>query len=241
MGWSVCVVWQQVEGSFYLAADMRLMCYTQQWWGFAIYGAIMCVLYVAGLPLGILRILFPRRNKLFGPGSEDNMRLYGFLYDVSTDAAAPSWHMKMLCAHAVNCRLVVVADGGGSVDVNPSTNTYNGLLCVSCVVLVCHLMTAHGALLLFPVCAAACNIGQSYGPAAWFWETEELIRKLVLTGVAVTMDSGNPLQITLAVMMSGWAHVIHAVYKVRSAVGALGLWCFVLPVSGSLLARHDGR
>ena len=37
----------------------------------------------------------------------------------------------------------------------------------------------------------------SYGPSAWFWETEELLRKLFLTAVAVLMDSGSPLQVNL--------------------------------------------
>ena len=60
-------------------------------------------------------------------------------------------------------------------------------------------------------------LSQAYGPVAWFWESEELIRKLLLTGVAVLMDTKNPVQITLAVMISGWAHVVHSVYKVGFA------------------------
>ena len=34
-----------------------------------------------------------------------------------------------------------------------------------------------------------------YGPDAWFWETEELLRKLLLTSVAVLLDQGSPLQV----------------------------------------------
>jgi hypothetical protein len=44
-------------------------------------------------------------------------------------------------------------------------------------------------------------------------QTEELLRKLLLTGIAVLMDKGSPIQITLAVLVCGWAHVLHAVYK----------------------------
>ena len=79
---------------------------------YAMYGVVMCVLYVGGFPLGILYVLFKRRKGLFGPGSEATMRKYGFLYD-------------------------------------------------------------------------------AYGPVAWFWETEELMRKLMLTAVAVLMDAGS--------------------------------------------------
>ena len=36
---------------------------------------------------------------------------------------------------------------------------------------------------------------QSYGPSAWFWEVEELVRKLLLSAVVVLFDSGSPLQV----------------------------------------------
>ena len=42
---------------------------------------------------------------------------------------------------------------------------------------------------------------------------EELIRKLLLSAVVVLIESGSPLQVTLAVLISGWAHVLHAMYK----------------------------
>jgi hypothetical protein len=35
----------------------------------------------------------------------------------------------------------------------------------------------------------------SYGPTAWWWEVEELVRKLLLTAVAVLLDAGSPLQV----------------------------------------------
>ena len=41
---------------------------------------------------------------------------------------------------------------------------------------------------------------QAYGPSAWFWETEELLRKLFLTAVAVLMDTGNPLQVCISIV-----------------------------------------
>ena len=111
----VCVA---VEGQWYLAEDMRLLCYTGQWWGYAIYGITMIGVYVVGLPLGILLILSRHRATLYGPVSKETMRKYGFLYD-------------------------------------------------------------------------------TYGPNAWFWETEELFRKLMLTAVAVLMNPANPMQVCL--------------------------------------------
>ena len=106
-----------MNGSFYLADDMRLLCYTNQWWGYAIYGGIMAVVYVLGLPLATLIILYRHRRTLYGPNSKATLHRFGFLYD-------------------------------------------------------------------------------AYGPSAWFWETEELVRKLLLTAVAVLMDPSNPMQVS---------------------------------------------
>jgi len=54
---------------------------------------------------------------------------------------------------------------------------------------------------------------ESYGSTAWWWEVEELVRKLVLSAVVVLMDQGTALQVSIAVLVSGWAHVLHATYK----------------------------
>ncbi len=105
-----------VDGRYWLVADMRLQCFTLEYWGYVAYGAVMCVAFVGGLPLGILSVLRRHRSSLFGSGSEVTRRRLGFLY-----------HM--------------------------------------------------------------------YGPQAWWWETEELLRKLLLTAVAVLLDAGSPLQV----------------------------------------------
>jgi hypothetical protein len=123
-----------VEGVYYLAADMRLRCFTHEWYGYATYAGVMAVVFVVGFPASILVILVRRRRVLFGDGSAETRRVYGFLYE-------------------------------------------------------------------------------AYGPVAWWWEVEELLRRLVLSAVVVLMDDGSPLQVTLAVLVSGWAHVLHAVYK----------------------------
>ena len=38
----------------------------------------------------------------------------------------------------------------------------------------------------------------SYGPTAWWWEVEELVRKLLLSAVVVLFDSGSPLQVQIS-------------------------------------------
>lgn len=40
-----------IEDEWWLAADMRLQCFTPQWFGNAMYATAMELLYVAGLPL----------------------------------------------------------------------------------------------------------------------------------------------------------------------------------------------
>ena len=77
-----------------------------------------------------------------------------------------------------------------------------------------------------------------YGKNAWFWETEELVRKLLLSAVVVLFDSGTPLQITLAVLISSWAHVLHAVFKVRHVIGVFIVFaCRPLCIHGHYQSR----
>jgi hypothetical protein len=162
---------REIEGEWWLAADMRLRCYDGRWAGFAIYGLVMAVVYVAGLPAAVLWILWRRRHKLFGsptdPFVASTRATFGFLY----------------------------AD---------------------------------------------------YGDSAWWWEVEELLRKLLLSAVVVLIDEGSPLQVTLAVLVSGWAHVLHAMHKPWGAGsvlyglqhGALFVTSFVFLMG--LLFKVDG-
>ena len=39
---------------------------------------------------------------------------------------------------------------------------------------------------------------QAYGPSAWWWEVEELVRKLLLSAVVVLVESGSPLQVCVS-------------------------------------------
>lgn len=110
----------QVDGTFWLAADMRLQCYDQRWAGYAVYAVLCGVVYVVGLPLGVFIVLFRRRHKLFGDSADPFVATtrakYGFLYEV-------------------------------------------------------------------------------YGRDGWWWEVEELVRKLILSAVVVLFESGSPLQV----------------------------------------------
>ena len=177
----------KVDGHWWLSADMRLQCFTQEWYGFAVYGTcahafssagvlraglhrrsdlavamvvgmaawtltrcyhcpksrvnngvgvLMLIVYVIGLPAGILFILYRNRKTLYGPDSRRTQRRYGFLYD-------------------------------------------------------------------------------GYGETAWWWEVEELIRKLLLTSVVVLMNTNNPLQVhRLCFTVEVWARV-HAPLRPR--------------------------
>jgi hypothetical protein len=65
---------REVDGLYWLAVDMRLQCYTSEWTGYAIYGGVMLIVYVIGLPFGTFVLLYRKRHSLFGPGSEETLR-----------------------------------------------------------------------------------------------------------------------------------------------------------------------
>ena len=54
---------------------------------------------------------------------------------------------------------------------------------------------------------------ESYGAGAWFWEVQEMLRKLFLTSFVVILNAHSPLQVTLAVLVSFWAHTLHSLYE----------------------------
>ena len=70
-----------VEGRYWLGVDMRLECYTAEWFAFAIYGAVCGVVFIVGFPLGVLVILCRHKRDLETP--EIKLK-YGFLYEVGS-------------------------------------------------------------------------------------------------------------------------------------------------------------
>lgn len=54
---------EDVEGVSYLTADLRLVCYTENWFVFAGYAGVMLILYTVGLPAAIIAVLWGRRFK----------------------------------------------------------------------------------------------------------------------------------------------------------------------------------
>ena len=63
---------------------------------------------------------------------------------------------------------------------------------------------------------------ETYGVHAYLWEVCELLRKLWLSSLVVLMDEGSPLQVAGAVVVSGWAHVAHGVWKPWKGAGVNG-------------------
>jgi hypothetical protein len=152
---------RQVDGKWFLVADMRLQCYTTEWLLVAAYAAFMCLLYVVGLPLVVLLILFRHRAHLFGDPTldEEAKRIqfkYGFLYR---------------CGKRNSAALLLV--------VNPPF--------LSLLPTQQHVPRPPATSLSFG-CSA-------YGQGAWWWEVEELVRKLLLTSVVVLLDEGSALQV----------------------------------------------
>ncbi len=43
---------RKVEGEWWLEADMRMQCYNGHWAGYALYGLLVAIVYIVGLPLG---------------------------------------------------------------------------------------------------------------------------------------------------------------------------------------------
>jgi hypothetical protein len=106
---------REIEGVYWLAADMRLRCYDGRWAGFAIYGLFMAVLYILGLPAAVLWILWRRRHKLFGsptdPFVASTRATFGFLYE-DYGSSAWWWEVEELLRKLLLSAVVVLIDEG---------------------------------------------------------------------------------------------------------------------------------
>jgi len=67
----------EVEGEWWLMADMQLQCFSSQWSMYAIVAVVMLAVYTVGLPFGIAVWLWRNRKLLNTPEVRDNL---GFLY-----------------------------------------------------------------------------------------------------------------------------------------------------------------
>lgn len=54
---------------------------------------------------------------------------------------------------------------------------------------------------------------RQYGVAAYGWEAQELLRKLVLTSGFVLFQQGSPVPVVFAVLANSLGHVLHAAYR----------------------------
>ena len=69
----------EVEGEWWLVADMRLKCYEGDWYGYAAYAFLMGLVFTVGLPTVILVIMLKNRLALAQPSVVEK---WGFLYEV---------------------------------------------------------------------------------------------------------------------------------------------------------------
>jgi hypothetical protein len=115
---------RNIEGVYWLAADMRLRCYDGRWAGFAIYGVIMAVLYVVGLPAAVLWILWRRRHQLFGSPTDplvaSTRETFGFLY-MDYGSSAWWWEVEELARKLLLSAVVVLIEEGSPLQVTLGT------------------------------------------------------------------------------------------------------------------------
>lgn len=75
----------EIDGEYYLVADMRLRCCDAEWFGYALWALGMIAVYTVGLPAGITYVLWRNRRRLEEP---DTKRRLAFLY-VEYGSATP--------------------------------------------------------------------------------------------------------------------------------------------------------
>ena len=143
---------------------------------YAVYALLCGAVYVVGFPVGILVLLYRRRHKLFGSDTDPfvatTRSTYGFLYEVRLSTTHHEHHRgaPVVCRRLPCCCYWHRKRTRGTAMLGNAT--WGGLMS-----------------------RKRCDLDQVYGPSAWWWEVEELVRKLFLSAVVVLIESGSPLQV----------------------------------------------
>ena len=107
----------EIEGVWYLAKDMRLVCYTSQWSALAFYAVVMIIVYVLGLPLAISVILIRHRKHLHAHSDKGTAtrHMFGFLY--LPYKGADYWEVEELIRRLFLSALVILFDAQSAAPV----------------------------------------------------------------------------------------------------------------------------
>ena len=159
-----------IEGQYWLAADMRLECYNSQWAG--------CVAVSAqgGRPGSMTSALSSLRGVLRYP-----LVIVG----------APGLAIRVGCVGFSPGRFAFYAIVIGALYVA-------GLPIAVFVILYRRRRQLFGDPNDPHIVETRETFGflyEVYGPTAWWWEVEELVRKLLLSAVVVLIEPGSPLQV----------------------------------------------
>ena len=154
---------------------------------YAVYALLCGAVYVVGFPVGILVLLYRRRHKLFGSDTDPfvatTRSTYGFLYEVRLSTTHHEHHRgaPVVCRRLPCCCYWHRKRTRGTAMLGNAT--WGGLMS-----------------------RKRCDLDQVYGPSAWWWEVEELVRKLFLSAVVVLIESGSPLQVSVSHIQSASTH-----------------------------------
>ena len=86
-----------------LQTDVRIRCYTAEWWLAAVIVLVFMGVFTIGFPVGVLAILYTNRNTLVPYGKRDH-RL-GFLYNHFRVPQAPYWQVRTQSLHTSPAQL----------------------------------------------------------------------------------------------------------------------------------------
>jgi hypothetical protein len=173
------------EYDYYLDADVRIPCYTKDWYRGVIYASIFIVVYPIGIPMMYLYLLSTCKEELLNRQKEDVISIRSKKIpskvrnqnEVSTVTCDTNNSSGLHASTCIVDNAVDDDDGDEEMRQSKSNNLSSHALCLS-------------------------MLWEPYKNEYWYWEVIECYRRIILTSLVSIISPGSPLQSLSAILFT---------------------------------------
>jgi len=169
------------EPNYYLAADVRIICYSAYWYKGVIYSCFLLIIYPIGIPMLYLRLMYRCKDELKNRSKINENEEKNHMKETNNNNNSTS-------NISININLDRMESINLTDDMNMSfKNLHND-------------SNNKNELSSYAKCLAM--LWEPYNNEYWYWEVIECYRRIILISIVSIINPGSSLQSIVAVMFS---------------------------------------